>query len=310
MRQTTPIIATCCLLLAIACPALAQTHQIENGYPDTISNHRVELRQSINLQKTLPAGFDISLEENLREVVYDSQEDPVAYFSKSYTTIGIGYKMLSHESLNTGYKYGLKLDIGYTLKFNGLSLSKAHKEGLSGAAAANECLQHRPFAALTASINFGAWKLSLRETYRVNFRTDSVWVTDKWNPALQVCEKNPQLMDLRSRLKVEYAFFGKPLKLFAFGEATVTLNEPDCPWLDSAGQPLYGGQYLNGAKASLGARWRFDRQNALSISYIYDFKQDRDININGKNNANRQNVELTMEQTHTHAIVITYEFAD
>ena len=287
--------------------SFAQTHQMEAGYPDTTNCHQLELRQEVSWTKKLPAGFDIGIEEELREVLYNPNEDPAAFFSKSYTTLNVGYKMLALQSPNTGYKYGLKLDLGYTLKFNAYSLQKALDKEYSGALAANECLQHRPYVSLSGSVNFGQWKLSLKETYRVNFRLDSVMVVDKWNPAISVAEKNPHLMELKSRLRADYSLLGKPIKLFCYGEATATLNEPDCPWTNSEGQALYGGQYLRSAKASVGVRWRIDQMNALSFSYVYYFKQDRDININGKNSSSKQNVELTVERVHTHAIVIAYE---
>jgi len=241
-------------------------------------------------------------------VVYAPEMNPSAYFSKSYTTLSVGYKLLSKQSLNTGYKYGLKLDLGYTFKFDGADYAKAHDSlGLSGKQLARECIQHRPFAALTGSVEMGDWKLSLRETYRVNFRTDSVSVQDKWNSDVVVYEKNPALMELKSRIKVDYSIPGKPVKLFAFGEAATTLNEKDCPWTDAEGKPLYGGQYLRSGKASFGVRWKIDKHNALSLSYLYYYKQNRDINITGKNSTKRQNVELTTEHIHTHAIVLAYD---
>lgn len=118
--------------------SFAQTHQMEAGYPDTTNCHQLELRQEVSWTKKLPAGFDIGIEEELREVLYNPNEDPAAFFSKSYTTLNVGYKMLSLQSPNTGYKYGLKLDLGYTLKFNAYSLQKALDKEYSGALAANE----------------------------------------------------------------------------------------------------------------------------------------------------------------------------
>lgn len=299
--------ATALLALVLPAAAIAQTHGFETGFPDTVSYQQVEMRQSLNFEYKLPAGFDMGLEEELREVLWDPTSQQTAYFSKSYTTISFGYKLLSHQSLRSGYKYGMKLDLGYTLKFNNGSLMKAHEKGITGGAAASECLQHRPFAELTGSADFGNWKLTLKETYRVTFRTDSVGVTDKWNEQVTVNEKNPCLMELKTRLKADYSIPGKPVKLFAWGEASATLNEQTCPWTDAEGRPLYGGQYLRGTKASVGVRWRIDKHNALSLSYLYHYQNERDLNITGKNSSKRQNVELLMERSHTHAIVLSYD---
>ena len=83
--------------------SFAQTHQMEAGYPDTTNCHQLELRQEVSWTKKLPAGFDIGIEEELREVLYNPNEDPAAFFSKSYTTLNVGYKMLALQSPNTGY---------------------------------------------------------------------------------------------------------------------------------------------------------------------------------------------------------------
>lgn len=286
---------------------MAQTHSFEAGFPDTISVQQMEMRQSANFGYKLPGGFDLGLEEELREVVYAPAEDPMAYFSKSYTTLSLGYKLLAHQSLRSGYKYGLKFDLGYTLKYNNSSLRKARDKGMEGSLLASECLQHRPYVELSGSMEMGDWKLTLKETYRVTFRSDSVRVKDKWNEGIFVNEKNPCLMELKTRLKIDYSLPGKPLKLFSWGEVSHTLNEQTCPWSDSEGHPLYGGQYLRGGKASVGLRWRLNKHNALSLSYLYYYQQERDINITGKNSNKRQNVELILERSHTHAIVLAYD---
>ena len=50
--------------LLIAMPfSIAQTHQMEAGFPDTVNFHQLELRQEVSWTKKLPAGFDIGLEE-------------------------------------------------------------------------------------------------------------------------------------------------------------------------------------------------------------------------------------------------------
>lgn len=283
--------------------AAAQTHELV--FDSVSSQQRVEMRQVATFSYKLPKHFSLGLEEELRSVVYSPSDG--AFFSKSYTSIDLGYKLYSHQSLRTGYEYGLRLNVGYTLKFDAKDLADNRAKGLEGNLLAAECIQHRPFASLTGSIEMGNWKLSLKETYRINFRTDSVKVVDKWNPEIVVNEKNPCLMELKSKVKLDYSLPGKPMKLFCFGEATATLNEQTCPWKDKEGEPFYGGQYLRSAKASVGMRWKIDKHNALGLSYLYYFKQDRDINITGRNSSKRQNVELTWEQTHTHAIVLEYE---
>ena len=63
--------------------SFAQTHQMEAGYPDTTNCHQLELRQEVSWTKKLPAGFDIGIEEELREVLYNPNEDPAAFFSKT-----------------------------------------------------------------------------------------------------------------------------------------------------------------------------------------------------------------------------------
>lgn len=288
------------LAVALAFPclkAVGQGHEMVLN--DTVSWHQVEMRQNATFTYKLPHDFSISLDEELREVLYsgeDSAKVAAPYFHKSYTTLEVGYKMLNHQSLNTGNKYALKLDLGYTLKFDATDKLKPKK-----------CLQHRPYAALTATMDVGNWELSLKETYRVDIRLDSVQVPDKWDANVLVAEKNPYLMELKSRLKIGYTFPGKPVKLYASGEVAVTLNEKDCPWVDAAGRPFYEGQYLRSAKGQVGVRWRIDRNNALTFSYMYYYKHNRDINVTGKNSTTHQDLELVHERIHTHALVVAYD---
>lgn len=269
----------------------AQQHKLKSTEEQT--QHLVELRQNFSFSYDLKKNFDLSLSEEIRSSVYDNMSDPTAYFSKSYTTVELGYKPLNIQSLNSGYTYGLKFFLGYTLRF------LATKD-LSDP---NKCLQHRPYVSAVGSVNFGKLKLSLRERYQVDIRCDSVSVIDKYNPSILVYEKNPYMMELRSRLRLDYSIPGKPVKPYTYIELTNTLNEPSCPWLDAEGKPLYGGQYLSSVRVGAGVKWRIDSHNALELQYLFACMKERDVNITKA----AQNVEITNTTAFRHSITVAYD---
>lgn len=246
---------------------------------------QMELRQSASVAYDLPKGFDISLEEELREVVYDNQRDPSAYFGKTYTTVNVGWKFFNYTDPNTNYKYSLKLDAGYTLRY--LATKGTNP---------TECLVHRPIVALTGSATFGDWKVSLRERYQVDCRLDSV------NPL----EKAKNKMELRSRVRVEYQIPGKPLKPYAQIELTNTLNEPTWRGLThpTTGEAIYGGQYLNSVRTMVGLKWKLDKNNSLSLYYVFAYLKDREVNISHKNNINR----FYYNHNYKHIVTLAYSF--
>lgn len=270
------------LLLCIPFRVLAEGTLSSDAILEDTHHTAVEMRQEAVFDFSLPRDFSLSIEQEFRELVYDT-----ACFSKSYTGVSVGWRFMNITDPNTNYKYSLRFDAGYTLRY-------LHQKNIDGAQPCNY-LVHRPWVSLTAAATFGDFKISLRERFLANCRTDSI------NPL----EKAQQQLELRHRLKLEYQVPGKPLKPYVQLELTNTLNEPQCPWIDpKTEQPYYGGQYLNSVRTTVGIKWRLDKRNALTFYYMYSYGKDREVNISRKGNINR----LYFEYEQKHVITVAYNF--
>lgn len=255
----------------------------------------VELRQSAAFSYDLPAHFDISFEEEIRSAVLDRSfhdgnpcisSGPA--FLKSYTTVGLGCKFFSQQSLNTGYKYSLRLDATYTLRY-------LHNKLYDDSGVKNEVdkfLRHRAGLSLVAAVDFGPCKLSFRERFIADCRTDSV----------DLREKPKAELELRHRLRLDCAVPGQPVKPYLALELTNTLNQPTCPYLNAEGKPFYDGQYLNSVRTGCGVKWRIDKQNSLSFSYTFIYDLDKDYNITGSNN-----VKINTTREFSHVLTLSYD---
>lgn len=264
------------LIVWLALPALAIEFSDDVDRTNRLG-HVAELRQSAAASFTFNKTWDLGIREELREVVYDSGSTPMAYFSKSYTTLEAGWKCFSYTDAYNGYKYNMKLSAGYTLRY-------LHQK---------QALRHRPFVTLSGSVNFGNVKLTLRERYLADCRTDSV----------NVLEKPKCYMELRHRLTADFRIPGKTYKPFTYIEFANTLNQPSC--YDDSGARLYGGQYLSSVRAKVGLEWKLSKQHALVFAYAFHFNQSREVNITKKS---QEINRLYMDQTLKHIISVAYEF--
>lgn len=272
MKHSLGILLALCLCLPVRAYELSSDVDTSDK-----TYHEVELRQGAAASFGLGKGWSVGVSEELREVVYRSGSSPSAYFSKSYTTVEAGWKCFSYTDAYNNYKYGIKLHAGYTLRY--LHLKSA--------------LRHRPFVALSASANFGTVKLTFKERFLADCRTDSV----------NTLEKPQHAMELRHRLRLDFTIPGQTIKPFTYVELANTLNQPSC--YNAAGTRLYGGQYLCAVRAAVGMRWKWDMHNSLSVMYQFQFLRDREVNIT----KNSQEINrLYMDQTLRHAITIAYDF--
>lgn len=281
----------CLFTLIVLCcgiPLFAQTMS-DDVDTQTRRYQMVELRQSAGVNFKLGKNGSIGLTEEIREIVYDSNNDPMAYFYKSYTSVEGGWKFLSLTDAYNGYKYGMKISAGYTLRF----LNQKMRDSQGNLLTPNDYLRHRPYLVLTGSANFGPVKLSLRERYLADFRTDSV----------NVLEKPQCYMELRSRITAEFTIPGQTYKPYTSIEFANTLNQPSC--FDASGNKLYGGQYLSAIRARVGLRWRINLENTLTFTYGFHWGQSREVNITRKS---QEINRLYMEQTGKHVITVAYEF--
>ncbi|MBQ7632167.1 MAG: DUF2490 domain-containing protein [Paludibacteraceae bacterium] len=262
--------------LAISQAALAVDYNSTGETREDI----VQMRVGADFTKKWDCGVRLHIGEELRFNFYDVEQGTTAKsvavdtsygasFYKSYTTLSLAY---AHPE----FKY-LKIDAGYTLRLFG-------NKGFSDP---NEFLRHRVFFGLTGSVKAGQIvKLSLRERFVCDMRTDSV----------NVLEKSKNAWFLRSRLGAEFSVPGKPVKPYLWCELENTLNAPEY-------QQNNGQQFISHVRTQVGVKWRLTKLSSLDFYYRFQYGYDRDINITKK----KSYIQLTEEKAFLHAIGIAYD---
>lgn len=160
-------------------------------------------------------------------------------------------------------------------------------------------LRHRAALNLTGKLPVGRWEFSLRERPQVSIRTDS----------LNVHEKLKAAFVLRSRAQVQYSFFKVPLKLYAFVEMSNTLNTPETftglTGKDSEEITFKLKNHISKMRYSVGAQYRFDKNNYLELYYRLDDGVDYDIHITRNKGYLR---DITRESYMNHILGVAYKF--
>ena len=263
----------CILFLLLVSPKLMAWEYDSYG---STAEQSVEMRVSADFSKKWKNGLSLSLSEDLRIGVYnklsgvnakdeflDTINGPA--FNKSYTTVALAYSPIKY----------LKLDLGYTLRLLG---GKDWSDY-------NEYLRHRPHIGLTGIYDTHYVKLSLRERFLCDIRTDSV----------NLLEKQQYEWLLRSRLAAEFYVPGKPVKPYAWIELENTLNATEY-------QQKNGHQYISQVRTQAGVKWRLTRRSSMDFYYRFQYGYNRDINVTKR----KGKIQLTEETSYLHAIGVTY----
>ena len=239
----------------------------------TNTEHAVQARVGANFTKKWYCGVRLSLSEELRFnlshfIIASNAKSVAANSDKSYTSLTVAY---AHPEFPH-----LKIDGGYTLRmlFN------------KGWSDPNEYLRHRAFFGLTGSYRIQYFKLSLRERFVCDMRTDSV----------NLLEKNRYNWLLRSRIGGEYTVPGKPVKPYLWAELENTLNLPEYQQKD-------GRQLISHVRTQVGVKWRLTKLSSLDFYYRFQYGYDRDINIT----KSKGNIQLTELKDFIHAIGVCYD---
>lgn len=263
----------CILFLLLVSPKLMAWEYDSYG---STAEQSVEMRVSADFSKKWKNGLSLSLSEDLRIGVYDKLSGVNAKdefldtingpaFNKSYTTVALAYSPIKY----------LKLDMGYTLRLLG---GKDWSDY-------NEYLRHRPHIGLTGIYDTHYVKLSLRERFLCDIRTDSV----------NLLEKQQYEWLLRSRLAAEFYVPGKPVKPYAWIELENTLNATEY-------QQKNGHQYISQVRTQAGVKWRLTRRSSMDFYYRFQYGYNRDINVTKR----KGKIQLTEETSYLHAIGVTY----
>lgn len=269
------------VLTVLAVMLVSPTYAWDYDATGATTEQIVQMRVGADFTKKWDCGVRLGISEELRFNFMDNISGTTAKsesadasngasFAKSYTTLALAY---AHPE----FKY-LKADAGYTLRLFG-------NKGWSDP---NEFLRHRVFFGVTGSVKAGkVVKLSLRERFICDMRTDSV----------NLLEKNQNNWLLRSRLGAEFTVSGKPVKPYVWCELENTLNAPEYQQKD-------GHQFISHVRTQAGVKWRVSKRSSLDFYYRFQYGYDRNINIT----KSKGYIQLTEETAYIHAIGIAYGF--
>ena len=242
------------------------------------SEQEVQLRLGAEFTKKWNNGLRLSVSEELRFGLYDQKSGMTAKgesadsiyapsFDRSHTTLSLAYAPIKY----------FKIDGGYTLRLLG---NKKWSDP-------NEFLRHRVFFGVSGIYSTQLVKLSLRERFVCDMRTDSV----------NLEEKNAYNWFLRSRLGAEFTVPGKPVKPYCWAELENTLNVPEY-------QRKNGQQFISHVRAQAGVKWRLTKRSSMDFYYRFQYGYDRDINITKA----KGYIQLTEEKSYLHALGVVYCF--
>lgn len=160
----------------------------------------------------------------------------------------------ANTNLGAEFKVGRHLKLGSTYTFT-------FKE---------DDIRHRLAIDLTGSIKTGRWTYSLRE------RLQGTHYTKSFNEY----QRPRNLLALKSRVKVSYSLFAKPLEPYASIEAKTILNGSRYGFYLNPESMSYSDVYLNSVRTVCGVDWRLNRSSFLDFYTMIDCIQDKKLDAN------------------------------
>lgn len=256
-------------LLAFLTASLVCSAQKQDGYREEESSD-FRARASVTLGYKPTSNLDLTISEELRF------RDNLASFDRSYTTVEAKYSPVK------------RLDIigGYTLAV----VSKQTKT-----------IRHRAELGTAYTFHAGNFRIGIRELVQCSFRTDSVNVAEKANPALV----------LRSRLRVSYKFPYIPIVPYIGAELYNTLNSPEVDMSQlktiNGSKPESLRNYICRYRATAGLKYRINAHTSIEAYYLYDRDINYDVNVGRKSHAVNR-VAREVENRHTAGLALCHYF--
>ncbi len=215
-------------------------------------------RLSLSVDKKILKGLHVSLEEEVR------MDDNFASFNRFHTTLGVSYKL--HPNIKVG--------LGYAIINPYSTNNKAFKSS-----------RHRLMADVIGSMQFGNWRLSLKERFQATYRSGDMNEYQAPRTALA----------LKSRLKVTYKALRR-WEPYASVELRNTFNAPvivanydgtdylteSMSQHGEAGWFLDGfnGSYVNRLRGAVGVDYRLSKASSLDVSLMADYVMDKVVDAN------------------------------
>ena len=235
-------------LSALALPVLAMAQTLDYTESDFAfeTGARAGVTADISL---IPKTLGLSVGEELRMV------DNFSRLGRSYTTLGIDYKLLPW----------LKAGAGYSLIANN-SASKGWS------------IRNRYSFSLTESWKADRWKFSLREKIQgTNYGSD-----------VNTYQQAQTVWALKTRFKVAYNIPHNKFDPYASAELRTLLNGANPAYFQYSTNtglwnntnPRYNDVYFNRLRLILGGEYKTPGKNTLDVYLIADLKWDLDIDFN------------------------------
>lgn len=228
------------ILLALALTALT--------CPD-IAAQDINGRASAELDWKVSKGFHLNAEYEIRS------KDSFSGIERNQISIGASYKLNKHFKAGLDYTF-----IGHYAKSSGDFRPR-----------------HRLSADVTASMDAGDWRFSLKE--RLQF-THKAYDVNRFQEVL-----NP--LTLKSRLTVKYRGF-KAVEPYAYAELRNIFNAPRCSasynnatgaWSDYEFLD-YTHAYVNRVRGAAGLEWKLSKIHSIDFTAMYDFHHELEIDTN------------------------------
>lgn len=157
-----------------------------------------------------------------------------------------------------------------------------------------EC-KHRVGVDVTGYLPIGRFTISLREQFRTTFRP-MIYNETYYNSA----EKLFASMEIRSRLKLSYKAFSKPISPFLSIEMINPLNHNT--YITS--YLTLADYWLSAVHARIGLDWRLDKYSKLTFYYEYSYSKEYDVDIKKSGN-----IKFTPEYSNRHIIGVYYSIS-
>ncbi|MBO4371243.1 MAG: DUF2490 domain-containing protein [Paludibacteraceae bacterium] len=258
---------------------------------DEISTSQAALRTGVSLQYSPVRHLQLDFSEDLR------LRNNFTTFDASYTSAQISYKINSYLRIGAAYTFLCSYEDG--------KKSTRYENYWQ--------FRHRAQAFVVGGYKFGQWRLTLREMYQATFRTDL-------DTEVRQAEKVNPKMVLRSRLKLDYTFFSKPIKPFLSVEMHNPLNQTsyikdmmnsDLTVANTADanygktfRELVRPSWLEKMQYRLGLEWRIDAHSTMEFFYMFEHTLGSDVDI--KKDGAR--VVVTQEREYSHVIGVYYNY--
>ena len=194
-------------------------------------------------------------------------EDGLSAFARSMTTASLSYKFGKHLRAGAGYAFIYIPDD----------------------------IRHRVYADLTGRFKAGSWTFSLRE------RLQCTHLTREFNEYQQ--PRNA--LALRSRLKVSYQLFSKPLEPYLAVELRNTLNGAKYTDASDPTTMTYSDMYADRVRTALGLQWKINKRGSIDFYGLFDACSRRD------SDATKKGVlkSITIEPAYNFTVGVAYSFA-